>query len=76
MRRYHTAVHPLYRCMDPVCDTHRLKFKHELDAANFRIQQLEKQLQSRWFPVSPTVRTVGSSLRLVILYTILTPICK
>ena len=54
-----------HRCMDPVCDTHRLKFKHELDAANIRIQQLEKQLHGKWYPTSPTVRTIGSSLRWV-----------
>ncbi|XP_043223940.1 glutamate receptor ionotropic, NMDA 2B-like isoform X2 [Amphibalanus amphitrite] len=50
-----------HRCRDPICDTHLLKVKRELDVARLRIRELEHQLGDPG--LAPSARFLASVRR-------------
>ncbi|ENN73175.1 hypothetical protein YQE_10229, partial [Dendroctonus ponderosae] len=49
-----------HRCRDPICDTHLWKVKRELDVAQLRIKQLEKEMEVHGIKPPPRKRIVVS----------------
>ncbi|XP_050299775.1 glutamate receptor ionotropic, NMDA 2B isoform X2 [Anthonomus grandis grandis] len=49
-----------HRCRDPICDTHLWKVKRELDVAQMRIKQLEKEMEVYGIKPPPTKRILVS----------------
>ncbi|CAG9760404.1 unnamed protein product [Ceutorhynchus assimilis] len=49
-----------HRCRDPICDTHLWKVKRELDVAQMRIKQLEKEMEVYGIKPPPCKRIVVS----------------
>ncbi|CAH1137809.1 unnamed protein product [Phyllotreta striolata] len=47
-----------HRCKDPLCDTHLWKVKRELDVANLRIKQLEKEMETHGIKPPPPCKRV------------------
>ncbi|KAF7281856.1 hypothetical protein GWI33_004184 [Rhynchophorus ferrugineus] len=45
-----------HRCRDPICDTHLWKVKRELDVAQMRIKQLEKEMEVHGIKPPPCKR--------------------
>lgn len=45
-----------HRCRDPICDTHLWKVKRELDVAQLRIKQLEKEMEVHGIKPPPRKR--------------------
>ncbi|XP_060534874.1 glutamate receptor ionotropic, NMDA 2B [Cylas formicarius] len=48
-----------HRCRDPICDTHLWKVKRELDVAQMRVKQLEKELEAHGVKPPPCKRRRG-----------------
>ncbi|CAH1283217.1 unnamed protein product [Diabrotica balteata] len=47
-----------HRCKDPICDTHLWKVKRELDVAQLRIKQLEKEMETHGIKPPPPCKRV------------------
>ncbi|XP_066141506.1 glutamate receptor ionotropic, NMDA 2B isoform X2 [Euwallacea fornicatus] len=52
-----------HRCRDPICDTHLWKVKRELDVAQMRVKQLEKEMEVHGIKPPPCKRVVVSGER-------------